>query len=68
MSVAVQLPQANGGPNGHAANGDVEMNGTGTPEAQARFATGLILPPPDIKCASHSLKRDPTQSDLALLK
>lgn len=43
-------PVANGHVDEHAhANGDVEMNGTGQ-EMSTRFATGLILPPPEIKC------------------
>ena len=50
-AVAVQPPvAANGHTNGHKdAEGDVSMNGTGQ-EATNRFATGLILPPPEIKC------------------
>ncbi|KAH8117529.1 Pre-mRNA splicing factor PRP21 like protein-domain-containing protein [Phellopilus nigrolimitatus] len=49
MSAAdVEMPLANGAANGHAENGDVHMNGVPS-EAHSRFATGLILPPPDIK-------------------
>lgn len=55
-----QKPLANGLANGHVNGGaqtpsqDVEMNGTPTNEPVAaadapRFATGLILPPPEIK-------------------
>jgi hypothetical protein len=49
MSADVDMNGLNGALNGHA-NGDAQMNGTTTPDAQQRFATGLILPPPDIKC------------------
>jgi hypothetical protein len=50
-AVAVQSPPvANGHVGEHTdANGDVAMNGT-SQEASNRFATGLILPPPEIKC------------------
>ena len=34
--------------NGHAFNGDTDMN----KEPSLRFASGLILPPPEIKCES----------------
>ena len=58
----VQMPQANGLANGHVNGQDVKMNGTDDTDTangdagaasgsgSARFATGLILPPPDIKC------------------
>ena len=55
MSVAVQA--ANGHINGVAGDmgsvNGVEMNGDAVNEAagpSVRFATGLILPPPEIKC------------------
>ena len=48
-AVDVEKPLANGLANGHAAPADVEMNGVSN-ETTARFATGFILPPPDIKC------------------
>lgn len=49
MSVDVEVQNANGA-NGHVVNGNaVNEETNGTSEAQARFATGLILPPPDIK-------------------
>jgi hypothetical protein len=44
MAVAIQtMPVMNG------HNGDVEMSGL--VDTGPRFATGLILPPPEIKCA-----------------
>lgn len=63
-AVDLQRPLTNGHglTNGHAHGEDVEMNGTdGSAAANGdagaasgssgpRFATGLILPPPDIKC------------------
>ncbi|PAV23224.1 pre-mrna splicing factor [Pyrrhoderma noxium] len=49
MSADVEMSNENGvnghGVNGNATNGDTN----GTPDPQSRFATGLILPPPDIK-------------------
>ena len=48
MSAAeVSTVAPNGALNGHAPNGDVKINGDA--EAQSRFATGLILPPKEIK-------------------
>lgn len=35
--------------NGHAFNGDVEME-NGIRDLSLRFTSGLILPPPEIKC------------------
>jgi hypothetical protein len=35
--------------NGHAFNGDVEME-NGIRDPSLRFTSGLILPPPEIKC------------------
>jgi hypothetical protein len=35
--------------NGHELNGDVDMNPP-TKENALRFSSGLILPPPEIKC------------------
>ncbi|THH03808.1 hypothetical protein EW145_g5995, partial [Phellinidium pouzarii] len=46
-AVDVEMAPPNGVLNGHAMNGDVKLNGDS--EVHARFATGLILPPPDIK-------------------
>lgn len=50
-AVAVQSPVvANGHAESHTeTNGDISMNGT-SHEASIRFTTGLILPPPEIKC------------------
>ncbi|KAI5123285.1 hypothetical protein M0805_009306 [Coniferiporia weirii] len=45
-AVDVEMVAPNGLANGHAENGDVKMNGI---DSHPRFATGLILPPPDIK-------------------
>jgi splicing factor 3A subunit 1 len=42
-------PAENGAPNG---NGDVEMD---NPSTFTRFATGVILPPPEIKCKARFL-------------
>ena len=49
---------ANGHVNGLQAGGDIEMNGAEksvTHEGSVRFATGLILPPPEIKCEHNVL-------------
>jgi hypothetical protein len=40
------MPAMNGFANGHA-NGDVDM---ASADDIPRFSTGLILPPPEIKC------------------
>lgn len=49
-ATAVESPiVTNGHANGVTQDDDIQMNGT-SGEAHARFATGLILPPPDIKC------------------
>ena len=60
MSADVEMSNENGvnghGVNGNATNGDTN----GTPDPQSRFATGLILPPPDIKCKKHIIA-DTTQ-------
>jgi hypothetical protein len=51
MAVAIQaMPAFNGLINGHT-NGDVDMAvPIPAPEGALRFATGFILPPPEIKC------------------
>ena len=50
MSADVEMSNENG-VNGHAVNGNATNGDTNeTPDPQSRFATGLILPPPDIKC------------------
>lgn len=58
MSVAVQIPTMNGHIHGvvegvGATNGVGMENGDAVNETagpSVRFATGLILPPPEIKC------------------
>lgn len=56
-AIAVENPLSNSHVNGLALNEDVDMNvhtseNSVPQEAAVRFATGLILPPPEIKSRS----------------
>jgi hypothetical protein len=50
MAVEIQtMPSLNG-----HANGDVDM-GDAVKDGALRFTSGMILPPPEIKCEQHSM-------------